>query len=369
MKKSQNKHTVVIAAGGTGGHIFPAQALAEKLSNNNITPVLICDDRADQFLQGIFLNIQKFYIHSEKMTGSFDKKVWGIVKLLFSILKVRSYLKKINPQMVIGFGGYPSFPTLFAAKSLNIKVIVHEQNAVLGRVNRWLAPLVDEICLSFPHTINLKPRYKTKTHIIGNPIREDILKTLLKSKESKKPSKGINLLVIGGSQGAKIMTDVVPFALKELPEKLQPQITVYQQARDNLIDKTEDNYQGFLGKVTIKPFFTNIASLLQSSDLVICRSGASSIAELMVAKKPSILIPLAIATDNHQFYNAKFLTDQGQGILLLEKEFTIAALASQLEKLLMDKANIERISSKFAHKNSHNASSDFVKFIKQKLAS
>ena len=367
MKKKENKYTVVIAAGGTGGHVFPAQALAEKLIKNNITPILICDDRATLFLQGAFREIEKFYIHSEKMTGSIDKKIWGMVKLIFSILKVRSYLKKVKPQLVIGFGGYPSFPTLIAAKSLGIKIMLQEQNAVLGRVNRWLAPYVDEICLSFPNTIGLNAKHRQKTHIIGNLVREEILSTLQSDKYTKKGQAEIKLLVIGGSQGAQVMSEIVPFALKELPDSLQSRITVYQQARDNLVDQTIQAFAGFKGKFITKPFFSNIAELMQWADLVICRAGASSVAEIIVAKKPAILIPLPIATDNHQEYNARYLSDQGLATLILEKDFSVDALAKELNTQLTDLPVLHNFSKKFTPVKANNAASEFFKIIKARL--
>ena len=353
------------AAGGTGGHIFPAQALAEKLIKNNITPILICDDRATKFLQGVFQEIEKFYIHSNNMTGSLDKKIWGIVKLAFSILKVRSYLKKVKPQVVVGFGGYPSFPTLIAAKSLGIKIMLHEQNAVLGRVNRWLAPYVDEICLSFPNTKGLKAEHKIKTHVIGNLIREDILSNLQMDKYAKKRSTETKLLVIGGSQGAQALSEIIPVALKKLPDVLQSRITVYLQARDTLMDLAARDLAGFKGKFIIKPFFNNIAELMLGADLVICRAGASSIAELIVAKKPSILIPLPIATDNHQERNAKYLSDQGLATLLLEKDLSVDVLSKQLNSLLADLTRLRNFSNKFTHIKADNAASDFFKIIKQ----
>ncbi len=143
--KKKIKPIVILAAGGSGGHIFPAQALAEKLIKNNIIPVLVCDDRSEEFLQGTLLSIEKFYINSEKLSTGLNKKLLSILKLIYSAIKLLHFMRRIKPVSVIGFGGYPSFPTVFAAKILGIRIIIHEQNAVLGRVNKLIAPFVDII--------------------------------------------------------------------------------------------------------------------------------------------------------------------------------------------------------------------------------
>lgn len=331
MKKTKKAPTkIVIATGGTGGHIFPAQALSDSLIEHRITPILICDDRTTKFLQGSFTTIEKLYIKSENMSSSLFEKIVGIYKLIFSIFKVRTYLKKHRPNAVIGFGGYTTFPTLMAAISLKIPTIIHEQNSVLGRVNRYLLPFVNHLCISFPFTIGLKTKYKNKTTVTGNFVRREVLG--LKSKKNHKDK--LHILIIGGSQGAQILSEVVPDAIKSLDDTLQARLIVYQQARDNLVDSTNKSYQGFKGKVSIKPFFENMGDLLAKSDLLIGRAGASTISEIIATNKPSILIPYIFATDNHQYHNAAYLVNNDACMMITQKELSPSMLATKIRNLL-----------------------------------
>lgn len=389
--KKKNNPTVIIAAGGSGGHIFPAQALAEKLVKNNIIPILICDDRSNEFLQGELITVEKFYINSEKITSGFDKKLLGVLKLFYSTFKVICFLKKIKPKAVVGFGGYPSFPTVFAAKILGIRIIIHEQNAVFGRVNKMIAPFVDTICTNFNNTVGLKIKNRKKIKVIGNLIREDVLKKFYSPPKSKK-SKELKILIIGGSQGAQVLSVVVPFALKSLPAPMQSNLTVYLQSRpnvepkalkllpralqnklsdtqkssQNLIKVTEENFKGFGGKFHIKSFFDNIADLLANADLVIARAGASTISEIMLARKPAILIPLPTATENHQFYNAKHMAALGVALTIEEKNLTVEGLKTSIEGILNGNL-LSDYADKYLNIKSENAATSLLKLIKTRF--
>lgn len=324
----QKNKTIVIAAGGTGGHIFPAQSLTELLLKDGYEVCLVCDDRAEQFLQGAFKKIEKFYIVSEKHTSSRLRKFFYYSKLLLSIFKVKKFLKQKNPVLVIGFGGYPSFPTLAAAISLKVKIAIHEQNAVLGVVNRYFAPFATRIFVSFLPTQKLKDKYLTKAVLAGSLVRGSIKKL------KKKKDKFLRIVVIGGSQGAQVMTDFVPDALKLLPMDIQKKIIVHQQARGNLVEETESKYNSFPGKVEISEFFEDVGKLLNEADLVICRAGASTIAEITMLGKAAIFIPYPHAVDNHQYYNALHLVDHGAASMINQNELTPTLLASKISKIL-----------------------------------
>lgn len=324
----QKNKTIVIAAGGTGGHIFPAQSLTEFLIKDGYEVCLVCDDRAEQFLQGAFKSIEKFHIVSEKHTTSKLRKFFYYSKLLLSIFKVRKFLKQKNPALVIGFGGYPSFPTLAAAISLKIKIAIHEQNAVLGIVNRYFAPYATRIFVSFLPTQKLKEKYLSKAVLAGSLVRGSIKKL------KKKKDKFLRIVVIGGSQGAQVMTDFVPDALKLLPAEIQKKLIVHQQARGNLIEETQSKYSSFPGKVEISEFFEDVGKLLNEADLIICRAGASTIAEVTMLGKASIFIPYPHAVDNHQYYNALHLVDHGAATMINQDELTPSVLAGKISKIL-----------------------------------
>ena len=331
MKKQLNRSIVVLAAGGTGGHIFPAQGLAEELTSHNFEPFLICDERSQDFLHHPFdqSNTQVFKI--DRFGGGVLKNLGKIFKLLITIFKIYRLLRKLNAQAVVGFGGYTTFPTIIAALLSGTAIYTHEQNAVIGRVNRIFLPFVKKVFLSFPQTRLIAKKYQKKTVMVGNIIRSSVL-SILKSK-IKKASKSIKILIIGGSLGSKIITDIVPHALARLGGSGQA-IEVYQQARLDSIEEVSKIYQDAKIKAEVKSFFDNIGELMITADIVIARSGASTIFELALAKKPAILVPLKIAIDNHQFYNAEFLREAGAAIVMTESEFTVEALEATLNSLL-----------------------------------
>lgn len=363
---TKTKKTIIkiaIATGGTGGHIFPAQSLADSLIEHNITPILICDDRTTKFLQGSFTTIEKFYITSDNMSGSFNQKILGLYKLIFSIFKVRSYLKKIKPAAIVSFGGYPTFPTLVAAASLKIPTIAYEQNSVLGRVNRFLLPIINHLCITFPHTIGLKEKHKSKTFLIGSIVRKEAVT----SKKPKKYKDKIYILIIGGSQGAQILSEIIPSALLLLDQNLQKKLIIYQQARENLVEETYKTYKNFKGKVTIKPFFDNIGNLLSKADFLICRSGASTIAEVIHTHKPAILIPFPYATDNHQYYNASFLVNNDAGIMITQQELTSHLMAAKLKELITSPNTVTSIQQNLKKLSKNNSLEKLITVIKNSI--
>ena len=323
-------HTIVIAAGGTGGHIFPAQVLAEKLLKKGCKVHLIHDQRATKIMT-FPTEVINYEISLQNFNGSIFAKCKALFKLIVGIIKTFIYFKKTKPDVIVGFGGYPSFPALAAGSLLCITLMTHEQNYVLGRVNRFFLPYVKMIATGFPDLLKIKQKYEDKIIYVGNPVRSEFHN--LKRKKKKK----FVIAIIGGSQGSRILAQTAPQALKLLPEKLQKKLIVYQQAHSKFMDEVHTLYQGVKFDIMIKDFFINIAQILNESDLVIARSGASTTSELMFLGKPSIMIPLPYATDQHQLYHAKFLEEHKAGWLIEEKNFTAASLAIKIEELMNNK--------------------------------
>lgn len=352
MQKKEINKKIVIAAGGTGGHIFPAQSLAEILIQEGYEVILVCDKRADQFLQGAFKDIERYYITSDKHTTSKLRKIISYSKLCFSIMKVLKFFGSKKPNLIIGFGGYPTFPTLAAAKILRIKTAVHEQNAVLGVVNRFFASVVDRIFISFQPTLKLN--HPNKSVLAASMVRKQIKKT------EKKKDSHLRVVVIGGSQGAQVMTDFVPDAICSLDKSLQKKLIVHQQARDVLIEETKSKYKEFKGKIIISDFFDNVGELMNEADLIICRAGASTIAEVEFLGKAAIFLPYPHAVDNHQYYNALNLVDKGAGILIIQEELTKNLLASKIEKLLIDESYRESIEQNASNLYDKDVSKKFI---------
>jgi len=356
MTKSIKNKLVVLAAGGTGGHIFPAQALCENLIEKGFKPYLICDERTRKFLQAPLSEVPKYEIISSNLTGSVLKKIIGLNYLILSCLLVTFKLLKLRPKYVVGFGGYPSLPTLFAATLLRIPFFIHEQNAVMGRVNRLFARFATKIFLSFPNTQRVKTN---NTILTGNFVRDAVInaKTITKNKSK------FYILVIGGSQGAQVLSDAIPKSIKALPDALQQKLVINQQARRELLKTTVDAYKKTKATVNVQEFFTDVGSLLKQADLVVTRAGASSISELVVLRKPAILIPYTHAMDNHQYYNAKYLTDSDAGYLVEEYKLTSKKLITPLlESLILDSKELGQISKNIGKLEIGNTA-DIFKYI------
>ena len=323
----------VLTSGGTGGHVFPAQSLAEELKVRNHTVTIFTDPRGK-----IFQGITECLI----LPVSHAKGKLGLIKLLFGIalgfILAFGALVRKRPKALVGFGGYPTIPAVLAAWVLRVPIVVHEQNAVLGRANRLAARFAKVIATSFP-----KVRYLNRESVLtGNPVRPSIV--AVRDRAYVGSQESINLVVIGGSQGAKIFSKIIPQALHLLPEHIQRKINLHQQCRPELVEETLRAYLGGNVKVTVGPFFANVDELLAASTLAISRSGASTVAELTVVGRPAILVPFAHAMDNHQFDNAQALAQVG-AVIIPESELTADVLAAVLRELLENTENLSLVAS------------------------
>jgi UDP-N-acetylglucosamine--N-acetylmuramyl-(pentapeptide) pyrophosphoryl-undecaprenol N-acetylglucosamine transferase len=328
----------MLAAGGTGGHLFPAFALAEELGRRGIPVDLVTDMRGDRYGTG-FPARNVFRIRSATLAGGSPlAAVSSALTLLRGIAEAFSLLGKVRPAAVIGFGGYPSFPPLVAARMRGVPTALHEQNAVLGRANRVLAKLVARIATSFRKVKLLDRRVGAKVRFTGNPVRSAVMGCAGLAYEAPLPASPFALLIFGGSQGARIFSDVVPAALARLPPKFRPRLRVVQQCRPEDLGRVEAAYAQAGIRAELAEFFPDLPQRMAAAHLVIARSGASTVAELAVVGRPSILVPLPHALDNDQLRNATTLAESGGAWCIPQAELTPVRLGAEIERLMSDPA-------------------------------
>lgn len=307
------KNKILLSTGGTGGHIFPALALKSELENNNYNTILTADAKFAKFHP--FDNN-----HILIPSANFSNK--SPIKILNSLLIItKGFIKSIwtiyyqNPDIVIGFGGYASYPTMLAAIMFRKKIILHEANTVIGKVNRLLLPRADYLTTGFESVQKIDQRYKNKLIYTGNPIRENIL---LNSTKKKPSTNKLNILIIGGSQGAKVFSKIIPNVIINLPKNIKSKLYIHQQVKEEDINSIKEQYSQEGIAYEIKSFFDNMDEKLHQADLVIARAGASTISELIAFNLPAIFIPYPSAADNHQYYNAKEIEDMKGGWVVKE---------------------------------------------------
>lgn len=329
-------HPIVLVAGGTGGHVFPAEALAMELRALGHALALLTDSRGAAWTKSLG-DIATYAVRAGRVTGvGMGRRILGALDLLLGCLQSRRLLRRLTPSVVVGFGGYTSVPALLVASSLRLPTVIHEQNAYLGRANRLLAPRVTAIATSFADVERIGTQNRSKVRLTGNPVRSAV--RALRDMPYSPPADGgeIRLLVTGGSQGAHIFSEVVPAALAALDDDLRARIRLAQQCRPEDLDTVAGQYREIGMEGEIKPFFDDLADRLGRAHLVICRSGASTVAELTVAGRPAILVPYAHAADDHQSFNARAVAGQGGAEVMAESDFTSDALAARLTALFTD---------------------------------
>ncbi len=362
---NDKQKTIILAAGGSGGHIFPAEAVAEVLLARGQRVVLVTDKRFANFKTGALSQVETRTIHTGTVAGSLFKKIAGIISLLFGIVQARLLLSRLKPAVVVGFGGYPSFPTLFAASWLKIPTIIHEQNSVLGRANRLLAGRVDLLATSFPATLMIEEKDKAKVVVIGNPVRASVRALRFVPYSSIADDGKVNILVTGGSQGASVFSQVVPAAISLLPQNLRARIRIDQQCRASDVEATKAAYDEIKINADIAAFFTDIPARLAGAHLVIARSGASTVFELAAAGRPAILVPLPTSMDNHQYHNASAFEEVGGGWLMAQDGFTAASLAARLEAFITAPETLSKAAEnakKLGEGNSAEVLADSIRF-------
>ena len=336
---------VVIAAGGTGGHIFPAQSLAQELAKRGRRVVLMTDDRGHNYAQS-FPQAQIVTVPSATFAGrGAAGKALAVLRLARGAVAAYFALGRVKPAVVVGFGGYPALPTMFAAARRGVPSIIHEQNAILGRVNRWLAPAVTRIASSFTKLSHLDPALTSRVSVTGNPVRPAVIAG---AKPYRRPetSGRFSLLVFGGSQGARVLATLVPEAIGKLPADLRARLDLVQQCRPEDLEAAKARYGAMGLQPTLASFFTDMGERLSAAHLVISRAGASTVTELSAVGRPSILIPYPFAMDDHQSANAREMADAGAAWTYQEAGLSADVLAGKIIELAQSPVLLETAAAK-----------------------
>jgi UDP-N-acetylglucosamine--N-acetylmuramyl-(pentapeptide) pyrophosphoryl-undecaprenol N-acetylglucosamine transferase len=328
-----------VAAGGTGGHLFPAEALARELSSLDRAVHLVTDERVDIFGERAF-GSKVHRLGAARLSGGPAQAARGLATLAAGFVQARRLLRQLSPAAVIGFGGYSSVPTMAAAAYLRLPIMIHEQNAVLGRANRLLAPMARQIATGFATAAGLRPADRVRAVHTGNPVRPEFLKAGRQDYAALQSGGPIELLVLGGSQGAHALSEIVPRAVMMLPLQLREKLRISQQARLEDLAAVSEIYRGGEIAAEVKSFFDDVPERLVRAHLVICRAGASTVAELAAVGRPALLIPYPFATDDHQTANADALSDAGGAWVIPQFSLAPASLAARLEHLVADSATL-----------------------------
>ncbi len=356
-----SKH-FVLAAGGTGGHMVPAAALAAELTKRGHRVALVSDARGVRF-PGLFEEIQTHVLPAGRFTGGPLGWARAAREMWHGRAMARELYRTFKPAAVIGFGGYPALPALLAAFADNIPTAVHEQNAVLGRVNRFVAERVDAIATSSEPTERLAPKLLGKTHLVGNPVREAVLALRARPYPLLEEDGIFRVLVTGGSQGASILSQIVPDGLAMLPVTFRRRLQVTHQARIEDIDAVRAKYAEHHIPAELATYLPDMPEQLAWAHLVIARAGASTISELTAAGRPAILVPLPGATDDHQTVNAREITRAGGARTIAQGDFTAVELAKQMQKLGLDPAALQNAAGRARSCGRPNAASDLADLV------
>jgi UDP-N-acetylglucosamine--N-acetylmuramyl-(pentapeptide) pyrophosphoryl-undecaprenol N-acetylglucosamine transferase len=329
---SGGKGRILLAAGGTGGHLFPAEALANALIARGFEVDLVSDDRAAQYADRFPARLHQ--VTSGTVTGGgYLGKLKGAFLLLKGTRESLGLISRLKPAAVVGFGGYPTVPPVWAATMRGVPTIIHEANAVMGRANRFVARRVTKIATGFPLKSNA---FAEKSVVTGNPVRPPVIEAAKQVYQAPAPGAPLTVLVTGGSQGARVMSDIAPKAIEALSPEERGRIAMVQQARGEDLERVRDTYQRLGVKAEVEPFFKDLPARIAGADLVIGRSGASTCAELAIIGRASILVPLPGSIDQDQAANARILSEAGGAIVCPQPEFTPEWLAGRLRDFLSE---------------------------------
>ncbi len=338
---SSNKGNVILAAGGTGGHLYPAEALAAELLIRGYNITIITDKRGNAFKSLGDKVIVKTILSATFKTGLLSK-IKALYLLGIGFIQSLLILIKVKPQLVVGFGGYPSFPFVLASQLTGVRTILHEQNAILGKANKYLAPMADRIAASMPNTKGIAAHEKVVE--TGNPTRAAICE--VREHPYPKFDEELNVFITGGSQAAKILGDVLPHAFAMLDAEIRNKLKIVQQCKPENVEEISDIYKAAEIKSEVKSFFDDMPDRLSACHLFIGRSGASTVTEIALVGRPAIFIPLMHA-DRQQYLNADALVECDAAWIIEEKEFTPKFVKQQIE-LLVEDTRILEIAAKAA---------------------
>ena len=337
-----DKGLVMLAAGGTGGHLFPAQALAEGLRARGWRTQFMTDERVRDYGKN-FPAESVHVVPAATLTPGQPLRLPGqALRLHAGFRKARAILAAEKPSVVAGFGGYPSFPPILAAARLKIPSLVHEQNAVMGRANRALARFAGRVASSFPEVRGLPEKARKKLVFTGNPVRALALAEQASPYPPLTASEPFKILVFGGSQGARFFAEFMPRVLKELAPAMLKSIVITQQVRHEDHEALTAHYQDMGLAAALQPFFMDMPRRIAESHLVICRSGASTVAELGVIGRPAVMVPLPGSLDSDQLYNARSFAEAGAGWVRPQAELGASDFAAFLTHVRYDEKTLQR---------------------------
>ena len=359
---NDNKKThVLLAAGGSGGHLFPAMALAKQLMKEGCDVRILTDHRGARF-KGEDTPYPIDIINSATLGGGLIGKIKTIFHLGLGVLQSAKIIKKFKPDVVVGFGGYPAFPPLLAAQKMNVPTILHEANAILGKANQMLAKGATKLALSLPATKGMDV-LQDKCVVTGLPIRDEIIAAQNTPYPKLDDKSDLNIFIMGGSQGASIFSDVLPDAISMLPEHIQARLNIVQHCREEDLQRTEEAYKKTKATATLKTFFDDVPDQLKACHLFIGRSGASSVSEVAIVGRPAIFVPMNHA-DMQQKVNADVVADVGGGWVMLQDGFTAKALSTRLETLIVQPDTFKTAATKSASVGQPNATKNLAKLVK-----
>ena len=331
----------MLTAGGTGGHLFPAIALSQALTARGYKTILVTDKRGEKYRNDTA--IPEFEIlNVSSPAGDIVTKIKSGISMTAGYFKARSLLKKYRPAPVAGFGGYPSFPLMMAAQHTNVPNIIHEQNAVIGKANLVMARNADRIAISLPKIIGLSKAEKDRVAYTGNPVRDEIRNIHDMPYSAPDAEQDFTILLIGGSQGASVFSQIVPKALSRLPDHEQKRLRIIQQCRSEDLQDTRNIYKEMGIRAEVESFFHDMPERLKEAHLVISRAGASTVAEVTTAGLPAIFVPYPWHRDQQQKMNADIVSDHGGAWVMAQDGFTEEALSARLLTFLQEPGILNR---------------------------
>ena len=340
-----SKQPILLSAGGTGGHVMPAQALALDLKSRGYAVELVTDKRGMKYAEN-FGDIPIHEIRAGTLGAGVMGKVKGLMDLGIGVMQARALVSQIKPSAVVGFGGYPSFPAVYAAQKKGIPTILHEQNAIIGKANAMLAHKAERIASSTPELRGIDEIDRVRTVFTGNPVRSEISALYTQPFPVLSDDGLLHILVMGGSLGAHVFSEVLPEALSQLPQDQRARLRIVQQCREDDIEETKQAYAKAGIEAELYTFIQDVAECLKNCHLVIARSGASTVAEVSTAGRPAIYVPYPHHKDQQQKMNADVVCDRGGAWLMTQDGFTPDAVLSRIETFLQNSEILFRAAEK-----------------------
>ena len=359
-----DQSTILLAAGGTGGHLFPAEALAQELLDRGHKIIIVTDKRGNAF-KSLGDKVEIHTVKAATLKAGIVSKIKAVADMGIGILQSAVLLRKVKPAVIVGFGGYPSFPAVFAGQWMKIPTILHEQNAVLGKANVWLADKAVQIATSLPGTKGIKPANESKVVTTGNPVRAGII--AVRDSAYQSPQGEMRIFITGGSQAARVFSDIVPDAIQKLPGDMQKKLYIVHQVREDAIGDTEKKYRMAGIRSEIKSFFSDMPERLKTCHLFIGRAGASTVAEIATVGRPAIFVPYPGHTDMQQKHNAEVISSKGGGWVMLQDNFTAEALAEKLKDFMQNPATLQDAAAACKSCGHPEAAKNLADLVEQKI--